>query len=304
MDSDHNHGHGIDIARGGSRYRNRLLAALLIIFSFFVVEVIAGLLTNSLALLSDAGHMFTDVLGLAMAWGATTLAGRRTGPHRTYGLYRLEVLAALANAILLFGVAGWVLYEAVERFGEPTEVSSGPMLAVAFAGLMANLAAFLILRSGANESINVRGAYLEVVADSLGSVGVIIAAIIIETTGWQWADPLVAVGIGVFVLPRTWRLARSALRILTEASPNHIDVVLIKSQLNNIQGVLEVHDLHVWTVTSGMETATAHLVVELSADTHAVLDQARQLLAVTFGVKHATLQIEPEDHEACDEVGW
>jgi len=298
---DHSH---VSI-RSGERHKSKLLVAFGILSVFMVVEVAAGLVTNSLALISDAGHMLTDVIGLGMALAAIQLASRGTERrHRTFGLYRLEILAALANAVLLFGVAIYVLVEAVRRFDNAPDVMNGPMLVVAGAGLAANVAAFLLLRAGSKESINVEGAYLEVLADLAGSMGVIIGAIVIGITGWEWVDPIVGVAIGVWILPRTWRLGGRALRILVQAAPPGMDLDAIESELAAIVGVVDVHDLHVWTLTSEMEVASAHLMVSAAADGHAVLDQARAMLRDRYGIDHATFQIEPEGHQGCDEVAW
>lgn len=274
--------------------------------TLMVVEAIAAWRTGSLALLSDAGHMFTDVLGIGMALAAITAARRSTtDPQRTFGLYRLEVLAALANAVLLSGVAIYVLVEAVRRFAEPPELLAGPMLVVALLGLLANVVAFLLLRPAAEESINMRGAYLEVLGDLLGSVGVIVAAGMIIFTGWTWADPVVAVAIGLFILPRTWRLGRAAVRILVQAAPEHLDVPAVQSRLCAVPGVSDVHDLHVWTLTSGMEVASAHLTITPGAEVGAVLAAARSALHEEFHIEHATLQVEPgAAAEGCRSTHW
>lgn len=270
-----------------------------------VVEVVAGLVTGSLALLSDAGHMVTDVLGLGMALAAIRLASRgSTARHRTFGLYRLEILAALANAVLLFGVALYVLVEAVGRFADAPPVASGQILVVAVLGLGANLVAFALLRDGASESLNVEGAYLEVVSDTVGSVGVILAALIIRFTGWAWVDPLVGVAIGLFILPRTWRLGRQAARILVQAAPPGTDLEVVEADLRALAGVVDVHDLHVWTLTSEMDVASAHLMIGDDVDGHGVLDQAQHLLRTTYGIAHATLQVEPASHEGCEDLTW
>lgn len=303
MGGDHDHGAGA--LRAGARHRGKLRLAFLLIGAFFVVEAVAGVLTNSLALLSDAGHMLTDVLGLGMALAAIQLAGRdNRDQQRTFGLYRLEILAALANAVLLFGVAAYVLFEAARRFSEPPEVLGIPMLVVASLGLVVNVVAFALLRSGSKESINVEGAYLEVLSDTLGSVGVIVAAVVLQVTGWGWVDPLVGVGIGLFILPRTWRLGSKAVRILVQAAPPQVDTSAVRADLAGLPGVVDVHDLHLWTLTSDMEVASAHLMIGAEADSHAVLDQARDLLRQRYGVAHATLQIEPDDHHGCDAVEW
>lgn len=304
------HDHGTGVARAGERHQGRLAVAFGIIFVFFVVEAVAGFVTNSLALLSDAGHMLTDVIGLGMALAAIQLASRfernraeRRSNH-TFGVYRLEILAAFVNALLLFGVSIWVLIEAARRlFGEP-EVLGVPMLIVAVLGLVANLVAFFLLREGSKESVNVEGAYLEVLADTIGSVGVIVAAIVLEVFGWAWVDPVIGAGIGLWILPRTWRLGRRAVRILLQAAPHHIDLDALAADLAAIPGVLDVHDLHVWTLTSEMEAASVHLMTTSDTDAHSVLDQARTVVTDTYGVTHGTFQIEPDDHTGCEEVTW
>ncbi|MEV0804968.1 cation diffusion facilitator family transporter [Micromonospora sp. NPDC050200] len=300
------HNHGGEAMRAGARHRKPLWAALAVLATFMVVEAVAAWLTGSLALLSDAAHMFTDVLGIALAVAAITAAGRSSdGGHRTFGLYRLEVLAALANAVLLFGVGVFVLVEAVRRFGDPPQVLVLPMFLVAIAGLIANVVAFLLLRAGAKESLNVRGAYLEVLSDLLGSVGVIAAAVVIATTGWLYADLVVAVAVGVFILPRTWQLARAALRVLVQAAPPHIEVAAVRASLIDLPGVADVHDLHVWTLTSGMDVASAHLSLRAGAELGPVLAAARARLHDGFGIDHCTLQVEPSTaEEVCDGVRW
>ena len=301
----HDHDHGGASLRAGARHAGRLRLAFAILVVFFLAEAAGGVATGSLALLSDAGHMLTDVVGLGMALAAIAVAGRRSAdPARTYGLYRLEILAALANAVLLFGVAGYVLVEAVNRIDDAPEVPGGAVLVVASAGLLANLVAFGLLRQGAKESINVEGAYLEVLADTVGSVAVIVGAAAVAVTGWTWVDPGVGVAIGLWILPRTYRLARQALRILIEAAPAGVDLQRLSADLAALPGVVDVHDVHVWTLTSEMEAASAHLMVRAGTDSHGVLDQARDVLRDGYGVGHATLQVEPDDHTGCDEVTW
>jgi cobalt-zinc-cadmium efflux system protein len=299
---DHSHAHG---ARAGARHKGRLLAALAVLGTVTVVELVAGFLTHSLALLSDAGHMLTDVGGLGMALAAIHVADRaRIDLQRSFGLYRLEILAALANAVLLFAVAVYVVVEAVLRWGDPPDVLVRPMLVVAILGLVANLAAFALLRPGAGESLNVEGAYLEVLSDLLGSVAVIVAAVVIAITDWAWVDPLVAVAIGVVILPRTWRLAGQAVRILVQAAPPGVDLGRLEADLRGVSGVVDVHDLHVWTLTSDMEVASVHLMVGAGTDGHAVLDRARTIVRDDHGIDHATLQVEPDTHQGCDELTW
>lgn len=299
MGAGHQHG-----SRTG--HAGRLWAAFGLLAALMVVEAVAAWATGSLALLSDAGHMFTDVLGIGMALAAITAARRATAaPQRTFGLYRLEVLAALANAVLLSGVAVYVLIEAVRRFRDPPHVLAGPMLVVAALGLLANVVAFMLLRPAAQENINMRGAYLEVLGDLLGSVGVILAAVVIAYTGWAWADPAVAVAIGLFILPRTWRLGRAAVRILVQAAPEHLDVPAVQSRLCAVPGVADVHDLHVWTLTSGMEVASAHLTIRPDAEVGAVLAAARSALHEEFHIEHATLQVEPgAGPGGCGQIAW
>ena len=300
------HDHATQATRVGERHRGRLWAALALIAAVMVAEAVAAFATGSLALLSDAGHMFTDVLGIGMALAAMTAATRSArGGQRTFGLYRLEVLAALANAVLLSGVAIYVLIEATRRLTDPPAVLAVPMLVVAGIGLVANLVALALLRAGALESINVRGAYLEVVGDLLGSVGVLVAAAIIALTGWRYADPIIAVAVGLFILPRTWKLGRAAVRILVQAAPEHLDVASVRERLAAVPGVCDVHDLHVWTLTSGMEVASAHLTLDPAAEIGAVLATAREALHDEFHIEHATLQVEPADGRgACQPVGW
>ena len=301
MAHDHSHSH----VSAGARHVRPLTISLTLLVAFLVVQVVTGLVTGSLALLSDAGHMATDALGLGMALAAIQVAasaGRRS--HRTFGLYRLEILAALFNAVLLFGVAGYVLYEAARRIDDAPHVASTPVLVVGALGLLVNVVGFMLLREGADESLNLRGAYLEVVSDTLGSIGVIVAAIVWGVTGWSWVDPVIGAAIGLFILPRAWSLGRQALRVLVQAAPEGLDVAAMHDQLSAIEGVVDVHDVHVWTLTSDMEVATAHLMVRAGTDSHSVLDRARTLLAERHGITHATFQVEPDDHHGCDDVSW
>ena len=240
-----------------------------------------------------------------MSLAAIQLADRGTERrHRTFGLYRVEILAALANAVLLLGVAGYVLVEAIQRLDDAPEVAAIPVLVVATLGLAANLVAFALLREGAKESLNVEGAYIEVLADTIGSLGVIAGAIVLQVTGWQWVDPVVGVALGVFILPRAWRLGAQAVRILVQAAPPGTDLDAMEADLGGVTGVIDVHDLHVWTLTSDMEVASAHLMIAAGTDSHHVLDEARVLLRDRYGIAHATLQVEPDTHEGCSEIAW
>jgi cobalt-zinc-cadmium efflux system protein len=290
--------------RAGRRHQRALTIAFIVVLVFMVAEAVAGWLAGSLALISDAGHMATDALGLGMALAAIVTAsnGDKTG-KRTYGLYRAEILAALANAVLLFGVAGYVLYEAARRIGTPTEILTGPMALVAVAGLVVNVIVWLQLRGGAKDSLNVEGAYLEVMADLLGSIAVLVAAGIIWMTGWTVVDPIVAAAIGLFILPRAWGLARKAVRILIQAAPEHVNLEQLATRLGEIPDVVDVHDLHIWTLTSDMDVGTVHLMTRDTADPHPVLDSARTILE-DAGVDHATLQVEPESHHGCSDISW
>jgi len=300
----HGHGHTPNGSASG-RHVGRLKISLAVLVAFLVLEVVVGFATSSLALLSDAGHMFTDVLGVGMALAAITAARAiATCDRRTFGLYRAEVLAALGNAVLLFAVAAWVLVEAAHRFTDPPAVAGLPLMLTAAAGLAANLVVFALLREGAKESLNVRGAYLEVLADTLGSIGVLVAGAVTLAFGWRYADPLVAVAIGLWVLPRTWSLACQAVRILVQAAPAHVDVAAVRAGLGALHGVRDVHDLHVWTLTSGMEVGSAHLRVDDDADPAAVLSAAQHLL-VEHHLGHFTLQVEPPHaRTACAELTW
>src|SRR5690606_10556252 len=256
MGHGHGHGHGHAGLSASGAHQGRLAAALAISAGFMVLEFAVGFATSSLALISDAAHMFTDVLGLGMALVAVVLA-RRSGPTftRTFGLYRAEVLAALANALLLFGVGGYVVYDATSRSGDAPEAPGPPVLVAGTAGLVANIVAFALLRSGAQESLNLRGAYLEVLADLVGSVAVLISAALTLLTGWRYADPIAGVAIGVWILPRTAVLAARSLRILCQHAPRGADGAGISARLAELDHVDDVHDLHVWTLTSGMEVA-------------------------------------------------
>lgn len=297
MSGGHSHTHTEGLS-AASRHRGRLLAAFVLTLGYAVVEAVAGVLLGSLALLSDAGHMLTDVVGLGMALAAIQVAGRPgRHPSQTHGLYRLEVLAALANATLLLGVAAYVLFEAALRFAHPPDVPGLPLLLVAALGLLVNLVSFALLREGAKESLNVRGAFLEVFSDMLGSAGVLVAGAILVTTGWPYADPIIGAGIGLFIVPRAWRLGRDALRILLEVAPPEVDVALVETRLAALPGVVDVHDLHIWTLTSGVNLASGHLRVESAAAIGPVLRQARELLAEEFDVIHVTLQCEPPEAE-------
>jgi cobalt-zinc-cadmium efflux system protein len=261
---------------------------------FFIIEVTTALLIGSIALLADAGHMLTDLVALFMGVIAVVLAQKgSSSPARTYGWHRAEVFTAVGNAVLLLGVSAFILYEAMSRLGHAPEVPGVPMIVVALAGLLANAVVVLLLRSSSKESLAVKGAYMEVVADTVGSVGVLIAGIVTVTTHWPYADVVVAVLVALWVLPRALALARAALRILSESSPSHIDVDELRLALCAINGVMNVHDLHVWTLVPGKDMATAHLT---SCDDLArVLADAQAIMAAR-GLEHATVQVEPPEN--------
>jgi cobalt-zinc-cadmium efflux system protein len=280
-----------------SRVIPRMAMAAAILAAFFVVELTTSLLINSIALLADAGHMLTDVVAVFMGLAAVTLARRgSSSPARTYGWHRAEVFTAVANAGLLIGVAIFIMYEAVERLRETPAVPGVPMIVVASAGLVANLVVALLLRSHSSGSLAVKGAYMEVVADSVGSLGVLVAGVVTVTTHWPYADVVVAVLVALWVLPRAIALARDALRILSESSPSHIDVEELRAALNLVDGVTEVHDLHVWTLSPGKDMCTAHLMS--AGDSGRVLHDARAVLSAR-GLDHATVQIECPGSSGC-----
>jgi cobalt-zinc-cadmium efflux system protein len=259
-----------------------------------VIEVIGGLWTGSLALLADAGHMLTDVGGLCMSLLAVWFAQRPPTPINTYGYLRMEILAALANGVVLFLVAGYIMYEALHRVWAPPEVQSGPMLIIAVLGLSINVLSMWLLHHGAEESLNIRGAYMEVLSDALGSVGVMVAAIIIQMTGFSLADPIISAAIGLFILPRTWALMRHTLHVLMEGVPLHLDIQEIEAAMITIPGVRGVHDLHVWTLTSGKEAMSGHVVVDDLALGDRLLRDLHKLLHERFGIEHTTIQLESE----------
>jgi cobalt-zinc-cadmium efflux system protein len=275
--------------------RRALLITFALTFGYFIVEVVGGFITNSLALLADAAHMLTDVGGLALALFATWIAQKPATLAKTYGYYRVEILAALVNAVVLFLISFYILFEAYWRFKEPPEVASLPMILIAVIGLGVNLAGMWILREGARESLNVQGAFLEVVSDALGSVGVIVAGIIMLATGWYYADPIFSVLIGVFILPRTWRLLKQAVNVLLEGTPAHINLAEVEETMLEVDGVEKVHDLHVWTITSGIEALSTHVVLADNCDprdSDQVLERLAALLKERFGIDHSTIQIE------------
>jgi cobalt-zinc-cadmium efflux system protein len=305
MGHGHGHGHAAPTGHAGGKYRWRLAITFAMVAAFFVVELSVGLWSNSLALVSDAGHMAADVVALGAALVATRIATREdTTGRRTYGSYRAEVFASGLTVLIMLGVAVYVVVEAVGRIGDEPEVQTGAMLVVGAIGLAVNIVSMLLLREGSSESLNVKGAYFEVVADAAGSVGVILAGLLVATTGQIWWDTAVAVGIGLFVAVRAIVLGRQVLAVLGQHVPEGMQLELIVADLEALAGVDDVHDLHVWTLTSGMHVATAHLVVAEDADPQEVLTAAQSLLAATHRIEHATLQTESAPTRQCHEVTW
>ncbi|MEU3145280.1 MULTISPECIES: cation diffusion facilitator family transporter [unclassified Streptomyces] len=303
MGAGHDHGHAHGTPAGGTAsaaYRGRLRAALAITLAVMVVEIIGGVLADSLALVADAAHMATDALGLGMALLAIHFANRPPSERRTFGYARAEIIAALANCLLLLGVGGYVLYEAVQRFITPAGTEGGLTLVFGAIGLVANMVSLTLLTSGQKESLNVRGAFLEVAADALGSVAVIVSALVVVATGWMAADPIASLVIAALIVPRTFKLLRETLDVLLEAAPKGVDMAQVRAHILDTQGVEDVHDLHAWTITSGMPVLSAHVVVSsevLSAIGHEkMLHELQSCLGDHFDVEHCTFQLEPRGH--------
>ncbi|CAN5123355.1 cation diffusion facilitator family transporter [soil metagenome] len=304
MGAGHSHA-SAPTGHAGGRYRRRLTIAFGLIFTFFFVELVYGLIADSLALISDAGHMAADVVALGAALAGTKIATRKdTTGKRTFGSYRAEVFASGLTVLIMLGVSAYVVIEAIVRIGSDTDVSSGPMIVVGTLGLVVNMVVMLILRAGSKESLNVKGAYFEVVADTAGSIGVILAGVLIATTGQAWWDTVVALAIGAFVAVRAVILGRQVLAVLGQHVPEGMPIDEVADQLGAIDGVTDVHDLHVWVLTSGMNVATAHLVSADTNDFPRILAEARALLTTTYGIEHATLQVELVAAKECHEIDW
>lgn len=293
MGAGHSHGAGAGGSAAG-RHRIRLVWALALTATFMIAEIVGGILTGSLALLADAAHMATDAGGLALALIAIRFAERPATPRNTYGYVRTEVLSALTNAVVLLLVTVYILYEAYQRFLDPPPILGGPMLAVAIVGLAVNLVSMKLLAAGASESVNVKGAYFEVLGDMLGSLGVIVAAGIVMLTGWTLADPIVGAAIGLFIVPRAWILLKQVIHILMEGTPPEVDLSLLEAKLRALPGVVDVHDLHVWTLTSGLDSMSGHIVVQDIREGGDTLRLAGAVLREEFGIAHVTIQIEDQ----------
>jgi cobalt-zinc-cadmium efflux system protein len=293
--TDHAHGHYSSTMTN----QRRLLIALAITGVMTVVELVGGLLSNSLALLGDAGHMFTDTLALGLSVVALSLARRPASQTRTYGFHRAEVLAALANGTILVLICGYIFYEAYQRFVEPPEVRGSLMLGVAAIGLLANLVGILILRSASRDNLNVRGAFLHMWGDTISSVGVIVAGVIILATGWTIADPIISIFIGLLILRGAVKLVLESSDILLEAVPKHLDVTQISNALRESEGVRDVHDMHLWTITSGIYALSCHLLIEdrMVSSSSRIVEEVNQALSRKFGIGHSTLQLECEECE-------
>ncbi|MGV9315913.1 cation diffusion facilitator family transporter [Streptomyces sp. NPDC003691] len=299
---DHGHTHGGPPPTGtaAAAYKGRLRVALTITLSVMVLEIVGGVVTGSLALVADAAHMATDGIGLGMALLAIHFANRPPSTNRTFGLARAEILAALANCLLLLGVGAYLLFEAIDRFITPAETKSGLTIVFALVGLLANVISLSLLMRGQKDSLNVRGAYLEVLNDALGSVAVLVSAVIILLTGWQAADPIASLLIGLMIVPRTVKLLRETLNVLLEAAPKDVDMAEVRRHILELPGVEDVHDLHAWTITSGMPVLSAHVVVTqdvLDAVGHErMLHDLQGCLGDHFDVEHCTFQLEPVGH--------
>lgn len=285
------------MASAAGRNKHQLTIVFVLTASYLVVEVVGGFLTGSLALLADAAHMLTDVGGLGLALFAIRFAERPATPQRTYGYYRVEILSALANAVVLIGISLYILYEAYQRFLEPPAVESLGMLGVASIGLAVNVVGMLLLRKGSSQSLNLQGAYFEVLSDMLSSIGVIAAGLIMWTTGWYYADPLFSAAIGLFILPRTWVLLREAVGVLLEGTPSTINVASLREAIAGVPGVAAVHDLHVWSLTSGLNAMSAHAVLAEGARYDEVLRAIQARVTTGFEIGHATVQVEPPGHQ-------
>lgn len=297
----HSHDHGLSGATTGTaKHRTRLILALIITLTVVLVQFIGALVSGSLALLADTGHMLTDATGIAIALIASLIAGLPATSKRTFGYLRVEVLAALLNGVVLSVIAVFIFIEAIKRFGSEVEIQTTPMIIAAVVGGMANLTSLLILRGGQKESLNVRGAYLEVLGDLLGSAAVVIAGIVILFTGWNWVDQIASLLIAIIILPRAYTLLREVVDVLLEASPKGLDVDVAREHMLTVPGVVEVHDLHAWTITSGVHAFSAHVTVTdevwSEREYHAILDELKACLRTHFDTDHTTLQIEPLGH--------
>lgn len=296
---DHHHDHGHDRTEN----KKGLIIALVITTGIMILEFVGGIFTNSLALLSDAGHMLSDASALGLSLFAFWFAARPASPHKTYGFYRFEILAALFNGATLFVIAGFIIWEALKRFANPPEVASGTMMTIAVIGLVANLiSAWALMSKGdVKHNVNMRSAYLHVLGDALGSFGAIVAGLVMLLFEWFIADPIISVVVALLILRSAWGVIRHSVHILMEGTPVTIDQQKVKHSLSQINGVLDVHDLHIWTITSGMDLLSCHIVIEDTRDSQTVLQKAIHIIEKQFKIKHTTIQVETEQihHASC-----
>ncbi|MCT1531936.1 MULTISPECIES: cation diffusion facilitator family transporter [Bacteroidota] len=287
----------INTVSASGKHKKSLLIVLCLSGSYMIAEVIGGFATKSLALLADAAHMMTDVVGLFLAYMAIKIGEKKANSKKTFGYYRTEILAAVINAVILLGISVYVLFEAYQRFKNPPEVQSGAMMIVAGIGLVVNIVGIFIIRKGSDESLNMKGAYFEVLSDALTSVGVMIAGIIMLTTGWYYADPLISAAIGLLIFPRTWRLLKEAVNVLLEGTPKDVNIEELRKSLESVQGVKKLHDLHVWSLTSGLNAMSSHVIAEHSEDLNVLLKTLSDKATTEFKISHTTFQIETEGHQ-------
>ncbi len=287
------HGHGHDHDEGRSKNQRRLAWTLGLVVVYMFAEIIGGWMANSLALLADAGHMLSDAASLTLSLFALWIAKKPRTDERTFGYYRAEILAALVNGATLGAMAIYIFYEAFRRIGEPPHVQGPLMMGVAIGGLLINLAGLWILHGGKSDNLNIRGAWLHVLGDTLGSVGAIVAGALIWTVGWHWVDPVASIVIALLILYSSWELLRETVSVLMESAPGHIDVDEVRAAIVEVEGVEEVHDLHVWSITSGMVSLSAHVVVDGVDEYGGCLKRIREMLDDEFGIGHTTIQIEP-----------
>lgn len=292
--SHHGHSHAGSCSHShGQTSRRRLLLTLVLAATYMVAEFVGGLLSHSLALLADAGHMLSDVASLALSVFAIWLSDRPAGRQRTFGNYRAEILAALINGAALIAVSVFILFEAWERFQDPPEIQGGLMMGIAVGGLIVNVLGLVILHGGRNDSLNMRGAWLHVVSDALGSVAVIISGILIALYGWNWVDPVISALISALIVFSSWRLLADSVWVLMEGAPGNVEVPEVREALGSVPGVIDVHDLHVWTITSGLDSLSCHVVSDESRPHVDLLKSLRDAVHEKFGIDHVTIQIEP-----------
>ena len=297
---DHGHAHGLPLSHGArAQNRVRLAWTLALTLVYMFAEIVGGYLSGSLALLADAGHMFSDAAALALSFFAIWIAARPPTPQLSYGYYRAEILAARANGATLIAISIMIFIEAVHRFSEPQEVAGPLMLSIAAGGLAINIAGLVILHGGRSESLNMHGAWLHLLTDALGSVATLLAGGLIWLRGWTWVDPAASILIGLLVIYSSWNLLKQAIAILMESTPAHLNVDEVRSAMAGVSGAGEVHDLHIWTITSGMVSLSAHVVLTAGSDPVELLNGLRETLHERFGIDHMTIQIEPDGEQAC-----